>query len=189
VVGHYARCGRDVEGRWGWPADGAHLVQARVGRLATWDVEGWSLGAVWMRTPLGFHVDHPIGRVGLAKPADGLVGRVEGWALGAVWMRTPLGYHVDHPIGRVGLAKQADFMVGRVERWLLGTVWMRTPLGFHVDHPLGRVGLAKQADFMVGRVERCYAGCLVQSGCAHRLDFTSTIPSVAWAWQNLPTVW
>jgi hypothetical protein len=34
------------------------------------------------------------------------------------------------------------------------------------------------------------AGCLAQSGCAHRLDNTLTIPSVVWDLQNLPTpVW
>jgi hypothetical protein len=95
-------CKRPLDGLWlnrGFRGLGAGLV----GR-----VEVWSLGAVLMRTPRVFHVDHPIGRVGLAKPADaGLVGRVEGWALGAVRMRTPLGFHVDHPIGRVGLAKHA----------------------------------------------------------------------------------
>jgi hypothetical protein len=52
-------------------------------------VEVWYLCAVWMRTPLVFNVDHPIGRVVFAKQADtDLVGRVEGWMLGAFWMRT-----------------------------------------------------------------------------------------------------
>ena len=73
-------------------------------------VEVWGdFGAVRMRTPRGFHVDHPIGCMGFAKQADGLVGRVEGWTeFDAVWVRTALVYHVDHPIGHVGSAEPPD---------------------------------------------------------------------------------
>jgi hypothetical protein len=68
-----------------------------------------------MRTPLVFHVDHPIGCVGFAKHTDGLTGSVEDWLLSAVWMNTPLGFHEDHPLGCVGFAKLADGLVGCVK--------------------------------------------------------------------------
>jgi hypothetical protein len=102
------------------------VLRAKQAGFLVGRVEVWALGAVRMHTPLAFHVDHPIGRVGLAKQADaGLVGRVEGWYLGAVWMRTPLVFHVDHPIGRVGLAKQSDAgLVGRVEGFSAMFGWL-----------------------------------------------------------------
>jgi hypothetical protein len=41
-----------------------------------------------MHAALVYHVDHPIDRVGFAKPPYGLFRRVEGWLLSAVGMRT-----------------------------------------------------------------------------------------------------
>jgi hypothetical protein len=82
------------------------MVFAKEACVLVGRVKGWLLGAFWMRTPLVFHVDHPIGRVGLAKLADGLLGCVEVWGdFGAVRMRTPRGFHVDHPLGRMVFAK------------------------------------------------------------------------------------
>ena len=74
----------------------------------------WAHCAVRMRTPLMFHVDHPIRSVVFAILSDGLIGRVEGWLLGAVRMGTLLGFHVDHPFRCVVFAKQADGLVGRI---------------------------------------------------------------------------
>ena len=47
-----------------------------------------------MLTPLGYHVDHLLGLVGLAKQTDGLAGRVEGWLLGTTRMRALTNHFV-----------------------------------------------------------------------------------------------
>ena len=92
-----------------------------------------------MRTPLGYHVDHLLGRLGCAKHPDGLLGRVEDWAFGSTRMRTPLGFHVDHSIGRVCCAKQTDGLFGRVEVWACGATRMRAWTN-HFEVGLVKVG-------------------------------------------------